>query len=140
MSLRLHHVGLVVPDLAAALTAYRSIPGAQISEPFHVPVRNYRMAYVTLDNSLIELTQPLDDKSYAARFLALNPTGGLNHLAFEVENLEEARDSLLQQGARPFGSTEPAPDRDGTRIVVLDAAATHGTLVELREARPTAGD
>lgn len=130
---RLHHVGLVVPDLRAALALYARIPGVSVGEPFEVPERRYLLAYVDFGNSLIELTQPMTGDSVAGRLLAANPRGGLNHLAFEVDEIAETRDQLLAQGATLMGSPEPVADRFGAKVVVLDATQTHGTLFELRQ-------
>jgi methylmalonyl-CoA/ethylmalonyl-CoA epimerase len=130
---RLHHVGLVVPDLRAALAAYARMPGTSVGEPFEIPERRYLLAYVDFGNALIELTQPLTADSVAGRLLAANPNGGLNHLAFEVDAIIEDRDRLVGEGATPMGSAEPATDRFGAKVVVLDARETHGTLFELRQ-------
>ena len=130
---RLHHVGLVVPDLGAALASYAKLPGVRVGEPFELTERRYRLAYVDLGNCLIELTQPLTPDSVAGRLLAANPQGALNHLAFEVDDVDEARTRLLDQGALPMGTGEAATDRFGARVVVVDATAPHGTLFELRQ-------
>lgn len=130
---RLHHVGLVVPDIRAAMARYSGLPGVTIGESFELPERHYLLAYVYVGNCLIELTQPVTSDSVAGRFLTANPNGGLNHLAFEVADLRSAQDSFLAQGAVVMGSDEPRQDRSGTLVLVLDAARSHGTLVELRQ-------
>ncbi len=130
---RLHHVGLVVPDIHAALARFAQLPGVLPGEPFEVPESRYLLAYVDLGNCMLELTQPLSADTVAGRLLAVNPAGGLNHLAFEVDELLATRDEFVAMGAIPMGPAAPRIDRSGTRVVVLDATDALGTLVELRQ-------
>jgi methylmalonyl-CoA/ethylmalonyl-CoA epimerase len=131
---RLHHIGLVVPDIAAAQRAYAGLGATPLGQPFEVPGRNFMLAYVDLGNTRIELQQPLSPDTVSGRFLAQNPEGGINHAAYEVDDAVTARDWLLEQGGSVLGPEAGRREPDGTLVIVVDAKATHGTLIELRQA------
>jgi methylmalonyl-CoA/ethylmalonyl-CoA epimerase len=131
---RLHHIGLVVPDIAAARAAYARLGARLIGEAFEVAGRNFLLAYVDLGNVRIELQQPLSADTVSGRFLAKNPQGGINHTAYEVEDAAAMRDRLVAAGGSVLGPAEGRREADGTLVIVVDAKATHGTLIELRQA------
>jgi methylmalonyl-CoA/ethylmalonyl-CoA epimerase len=133
---RLHHVGLVVPDIGARIEAYARLGAKRVGEPFEVPGRNFLLAYVDLGNTLIELQQPLSPDTVSGRFLAANPCGGFNHAAYEVDDVLATRDWLVGEGGTVMGPPEGRRDHTGALVVVVDATQSHGTLIELREAVP----
>ncbi len=63
------------------------------------------VCFVNLPNSQIELIEPYGEASPIHGFLAKNPKGGQHHICFEVENIHEARDSLVAKGATVLGRT-----------------------------------
>lgn len=85
---RLHHIGMAVPDLAAAMQAYREA-GHAVGEPFEIPGLPYRLTYVQTGGTQIELVEPVAAESTAGRYLQGNPQGGIYHLAYEVDSLTE---------------------------------------------------
>jgi methylmalonyl-CoA epimerase len=56
----------------------------------------------------------------------------LHHIAFEVEDLEEALEDLKQRGAK-LVDQQPRPGGAGTRVAFLHPSACGGMLVELVE-------
>ena len=130
---RLDHVALVVPDLDAAVRAYRAGLGAAVSPPQDLPEHGVRIVFVTLPNAKIELMWPLGDGSPVAAFLQRNPAGGMHHVCFEVADLRAARDRLIGQGMRVLGSGEPRIGAHGNAVLFLHPKDLHGTLVELEE-------
>ena len=84
----LNHVAIVVPDLAAAADVYRSTLGAQVSEPVPLPDHGVTTVFVELGNTKIELLHPLGEDSPIATFLERNPSGGMHHVCYEVEDIE----------------------------------------------------
>ncbi len=131
---RLHHFGLVVPDIEAALASYDGLGGRRVREPFEVPGRGFLLAYVDIGNTMIELQQPLVPDNVSGRFLAAHPHGGINHTAYEVEDVLAARDWLTGLGGTVLGPPEGRRDDKGVLVVVVDATRSHGTLLELRQA------
>ena len=131
---RLNHVAIAVPDLAAASAMYRDILGAQVSEPVEVPAHGVTTVFVELDNTKIELLHPLGDGSPIAPFLERNPSGGVHHICYEVDDILAARDRLTAAGARVLGDGEPAIGAHGKPVLFLHPKDFCGTLVELEQA------
>ena len=131
---RLNHVAIVVPDLKVAGATYRDTLGARISDPVDLPEHGVTTVFVELPNTKIELLQPLGEKSPIARFLERNPTGGLHHLCFEVDDLVDARDRLIAAGARVLGDGKPRIGAHDKPVIFLHPKDFSGTLIELEQA------
>ena len=130
---RLNHVAIVVPDLAAAAALYRESLGAAVSEPVPLPDHGVTTVFVELPNSKIELLHPLGGDSPVANFLANNPSGGMHHVCYEVEDIQAAIAQLENQGARVLGDGKPRTGAHGLPVVFLHPKDFCGTLIELEE-------
>ena len=131
---RLNHVAIVVPDLAAAANTYRETLGARVSAATDLPEHGVTTVFVELPNTKIELLAPLGENSPIARFLQANPSGGMHHVCYEVENILAARDRLKAAGARVLGDGEPKTGAHGKPVLFLHPKDFCGTLVELEQA------
>jgi len=129
---RLNHVAIVVPDLKAAADVYRNTLGAKVSAEEDQPEHGVTTVFIELPNTKIELLGVYGDNSPIAGFLERNPNGGIHHLCYEVPNIQEARDRMVQQGARVLG--EPKIGAHGKPVIFLHPKDFCGTLVELEEA------
>lgn len=130
---RLNHVAIVVPDLAAASELYRNTLGAQVSEPVPLPAQGVTTVFVELPNTKIELLHPLGEDSTIEKFLTNNPSGGMHHVCYEVEDLTAAIAKMEADGARVLGSGDPTIGAHGLPVVFLHPKDFCGTLVELEE-------
>jgi len=131
---RLNHVAIVVPDLAAAAAQYRGALGAGVSAPHPLPEHGVTVVFVELPNSKIELLEPLGAHSPVRGFLDKNPSGGMHHLCYEVDNIIAARDHLREAGARILGDGEPKIGAHGKPVLFLQPKDFCGTLIELEQA------
>lgn len=130
---RLNHVAIVVPDLSAAAARYADMLGAQVSAPVDLPAHGVTTVFVELPNSKIELLHPLDAASPVQSFLDRNPSGGIHHICYEVDDIYAARDHLRGQGARVLGDGEPKPGAHGKPVLFLHPKDFDGTLIELEQ-------
>lgn len=130
---RLNHVAIVVPDLSAAAARYADMLGAQVSAPVDLPAHGVTTVFVELPNSKIELLHPLDAASPVQSFLDRNPSGGIHHICYEVDDIYAARDHLRSQGARVLGDGEPKPGAHGKPVLFLHPKDFDGTLIELEQ-------
>lgn len=130
---RLNHVAIVVPDLAAAGGLYRESLGATVSDPVPLPDHGVTTVFVELPNSKIELLHPLGENSPVANFLANNPSGGMHHVCYEVNDIHGAIEHLENQGARVLGDGKPRTGAHGLPVVFLHPKDFCGTLIELEE-------
>ena len=131
---RLNHVAIVVPDLDAACALYRDALGAQVSVPLDMPEHGVTTVFVELPNAKIELLHPLGDASPVAPFLERNPSGGMHHVCFEVDDILAARDHLKAAGARVLGDGEPGIGAHGKPVLFLHPKDFCGTLIEIEQA------
>ena len=131
---RLNHIAIVVPDLAAASAVYRDALGAHVSEPCPLPAHGVTVVFVELPNTKIELLQPLGAASPVQGFLERNPTGGMHHICYEVDDIIAARDRLRAGGAKVLGDGEPRPGAHDKPVLFLHPKDFCGTLIELEQA------
>jgi methylmalonyl-CoA/ethylmalonyl-CoA epimerase len=130
---RLNHVAIAVPDLAAATAVYRTMLGADVSEPVPQPDHGVTVVFVTLPNTKIELLEPLGADSPIANFLERNASGGIHHICYEVDDILAAAAALRDQGARVLGTGEPKTGAHGKPVLFLHPKDFCGTLVELEQ-------
>ena len=130
---RLNHVAIAVPDLAAAAQQYRDTLGAKVGAPQDEPDHGVTVIFIELPNTKIELLYPLGENSPIKGFLDKNPSGGIHHLCYEVEDILAARDRLRAAGARVLGTGEPRIGAHGKPVLFLHPKDFNGTLVELEQ-------
>ena len=131
---RLNHVGVAVPDMAAAIAFWRETMGAEVvTEPFDMPEQGVKACFVDTPNggTQVELLAPLSDDSPVNGFLAKNPLGGQHHVCFEVPDIETARAEFEQQGKRILGATRIGAH--GTPIFFVHPKDMAGVLTEIME-------
>ncbi|MCH7832574.1 MAG: methylmalonyl-CoA epimerase [Proteobacteria bacterium] len=131
---KLNHVAIAVPDLGAAAALYRDTLGARVSEAEALPEHGVTVVFVDLGNTRIELMEPLGKDSPIAGFLERNPTGGMHHVCYEVDDILAARDKLKDQGVRVLGDGEPKTGAHGKPVLFLHPKDFAGTLIELQQA------
>jgi methylmalonyl-CoA/ethylmalonyl-CoA epimerase len=130
---RLNHVAIAVPDLAAASALYRDTLGAKVGAPQDEPEHGVTVVFIELPNTKIELLYPLGENSPIQGFLDKNPSGGIHHVCYEVDDILAARDHLKASGARVLGSGEPKIGAHGKPVLFLHPKDFTGTLEELEQ-------
>lgn len=131
---RLNHVAIAVQDIEAASAVYRTTLGAEVSEPVAQTAHGVTTVFITLPNTKIELLEPLGSDSPILSFLDKNPSGGIHHVCYEVEDITAARNKLVEAGARVLGDGEPKIGAHGKPVLFLHPKDFCGTLVELEQA------
>lgn len=128
----LNHVGVAVPDMAAAIAFYRDVMGAvDITEPKVLAPQGVSYAFVNLPTGQVELIEPYGEASPILKFLERNPKGGQHHVCFEVEDIHAAKALMEKRGMRVLG--EPRIGAHGTLVVFLHPGDAGGVLIELME-------
>ncbi|MCK8781483.1 methylmalonyl-CoA epimerase [Rhizobium sp. NTR19] len=130
---RVNHIAIAVPDLVSATTTYRDTLGARVSQAQRLPEHGVTVVFVELANTKVELLEPLGEDSPIAAFLAKNPSGGMHHICYEVDDILGARDRLKASGARVLGDGEPKTGAHGKPVLFLHPKDFNGTLVELEQ-------
>jgi methylmalonyl-CoA/ethylmalonyl-CoA epimerase len=116
---KLHHVGILVPNLESWGEAYAASLGlAQNGEIVHDPIQKVRVQFWRDDAAnLVELIEPAAADSPA--WGELKKGGGLNHLCYEVDDIERRVEEAVTGGAILAVSPVPAAAFSGRRIAFL---------------------
>ena len=93
----IHHVGIAVADLDAALATYLGLLGAALEHRDLVPDQGVEAASVLVGSSRMELLAPLAEDTPVGRFLAKRGPG-VHHVAYEVDDVAAALAGLAQGG------------------------------------------
>ncbi len=127
---RLNHLGIIVEDLDDAVRSFTGNLGLRLDhvEPYGDELE---IAFLPCGETLVELIKPLTPSGSNAEYLKEHGPG-IQHAAFEVDDLEAALDELKARGVEPLGDP-PLPGAGGMRIAFLDPRAFGGILVELCE-------
>lgn len=125
----LHHVGIVVPSIAAALPFYRDTLGLEAGEAREMPDQAVRIVFIGSGAGRIELLEPLDDVSGVARFLAQRGRPTLHHVCFAVDDVARVLDDLAASGTELI-DREPRRGAEGM-VAFLHPRAADGVLIEL---------
>ncbi|MEY2784237.1 MAG: hypothetical protein RL277_441 [Planctomycetota bacterium] len=128
---RLHHVAIAVESLASARAVYEGAFGMSASEIEFVPGQKVNVLVLHAGAQRVELVEPVGEDSPIRNFLVKRGPG-IHHLAWEVENCEQAIARLKAAGVALIDEV-PKPGAHGTRIAFVHPKATGGVLMELVE-------
>jgi methylmalonyl-CoA/ethylmalonyl-CoA epimerase len=114
----LHHIGYVVASIEESTPRWRRVLGS-ISESviFEDEIQRARVMFFRLPPkgaAQVELVEPLGGHSTVARFLEKG--GGLHHLCFEVDSLEEQIARMKAEKAILLRHPKPAIAFEARRI------------------------
>lgn len=127
--IRIHHVAVVVPDAAAALTFWRDALGLAVGGVHDEPAQGVAVTFLPVGDGAIELVEPTDAASGIGRFLA-GRGPGMHHVCLEVDDLDAAVAHLKARGVR-LVTDAPVTNASGRRLIFVHPAAAGGVLVEL---------
>jgi methylmalonyl-CoA/ethylmalonyl-CoA epimerase len=125
----IHHLGVAVADLDDALETYARLFGAELEHRATVPEQGVEAAAVLVGSGRVELLSPLEGDTPVGRFLASRGPG-MHHVAFEVEDIRAALESLKREGAE-LVDTEPHPGLFGLEVAFVHPDSVHGVLAEV---------
>jgi len=126
--MRLEHIGIAVDDIDRALATFEALLGRAPYKTEEVPSESVITHFFDLDGTKIELLQPMDPESVVARFVARRG-GGIHHLAFQVDDLEDVQKTMEAKGFRVLGDGI-RQGADGKRVLFLHPKDTAGVLIE----------
>ncbi|MFH1232093.1 MAG: methylmalonyl-CoA epimerase [Planctomycetota bacterium] len=147
--LKLNHIGIVVKKIEDALPFYQkglglnphvaersgvpsltgSRQGTTVGE--EVPAMKVKTAKLSLENTVIELIEPMEGNETVSKFLQ-NRGEGVHHLCFEVEDIKKAMADLTTKGYKPL-YPEPKMGAGGHLVNFLSPKDTSGVLIEIAQ-------
>jgi methylmalonyl-CoA/ethylmalonyl-CoA epimerase len=127
--LGIHHVGMAVDDLDQALATYERLFGARLEHREAVAEQGIEAASLRIGSDRVELLAALGDDTPVGRFLSKRGPG-MHHVAFQVDDVGEALDELVAEGAELIDE-RPRRGLFGLQVAFVHPEAVHGVLAEV---------
>jgi methylmalonyl-CoA epimerase len=131
MFARIDHVGVAVEDLDASIALYEKTYNMQLVHREAVEEQGVEAVLLDVGENHVELLAPLGPDTPVGRFLAKKGPG-IHHVAYQVEDIDAALESLKAAGLRLIDET-PRIGIRGSRVAFLHPAASGGVLTEIVE-------
>jgi methylmalonyl-CoA epimerase len=125
----IHHVGVAVRDLDAALDTYTGTLGAAFEHRETLASQGVEAAAVLMGSGRVELLAALGEDTPVGRFLARRGEG-MHHVAYEVDDVRTALGELAAAGATLIDE-EPHLGLYGLQVAFVHPDAVHGVLSEV---------
>lgn len=125
------HIGVAVNSIEEAGRFYTDILGLPIQGTEEVSDQKVNVAFLPITDSEIELLESTDPEGPIAKYIQ-SKGEGIQHIAFRVEDIDQALSELKEKGVRLIDQ-EPRAGAGGARIAFVHPKETHGILVELCE-------
>jgi methylmalonyl-CoA/ethylmalonyl-CoA epimerase len=94
---RINHIGIVVRDLSEALKAYSIGFGSEAAEIVEIPEAQLKVSVIKTENAEVELLEYQNRELPLVKSLR-GDKAGINHVCYEVEEMEEALKKLKKKG------------------------------------------
>lgn len=129
--LKVDHVGVAVKSLDDTLTFYQEVLGLDLQGTEVVEEQKVRVAFLPVGDTEVELLESTDKDGPIAKYIEKKGEG-MQHIAFRVENIEDAIAEMKAKGIRMIDET-PRYGAGGAKIAFCHPKSTNGVLVELSE-------
>jgi methylmalonyl-CoA/ethylmalonyl-CoA epimerase len=124
------HIGVAVKSIQQASKFYE-IMGLSVESIEKVADQKVNVAFIPITDSEVELLESTEPDGPVAKHIAARGEG-IQHIAFRVENINEALDELKAKGVRLIDQ-EPRLGAGGAKIAFIHPKETHGVLIEICE-------
>ncbi len=128
---KIEHLGIAVSNLQDAVPFWEGVLGLKCYNVEEVADQKVRTAFFMVGETKIELLEPTSPESTVAKFIETRGEG-FHHVAYAVENIEEALAEAEAKGVRLIDKT-PRKGAEGMTIAFLHPKSTGGVLTELCE-------
>jgi methylmalonyl-CoA/ethylmalonyl-CoA epimerase len=129
--LKIDHLGIAVKSLTGVKSFWSDVLGLELKGSETIEEQKVRTTFVPIGESEVELLESTSPDGPIARYIE-NKGEGIQHVAFQVENLETALEELKKKGIRLIDE-KPRIGAGGAKIAFLHPKATNGVLIELCE-------
>ncbi len=127
----LDHIAIAVPDLQKAIERFAEDFGLTLSGQEDVAAAQTSTAFFPLSSTSIELVHPLEGAGPIAKYLE-KKGGGMHHLCFRSDNLDEDVERLRNKGYQ-FLTETPQSGAHGCRVIFIHPKSCDGVLIELNQ-------
>ena len=127
---KINHIAIAVKDVEESLMFWRDAMGLKVDHIEDVPSQKSEVVFIPVGDSEVELVRSTSPDSGVAKFVE-EKGGGMHHLCFEVDNIDEMLMQLKEKGIRLIN--EVALELPGRKMAFIHPKSTNGVLVELYE-------
>lgn len=127
----LDHIAIAVPDLQKAIERFKDDFGLPMGGTEDVVAAKTTAAFFPLPPTNIELVYPLNDEGPVKAYLE-KKGGGLHHLCFRSDNIEEDVARLKAKGYQ-FLADAPTPGAHGSKVIFIHPKSSDGVLIEINQ-------
>ena len=125
------HIGIAVKTIAEAGRFYTDALGLKIQDIENVADQKVNVAFIPITDSEVELLESTHPDGPVAKYIGARGEG-VQHIAFRVENIEEALAELKAKGVRLIDQA-PRKGAGGAKIAFIHPKETNGVLIEICE-------
>lgn len=129
--LKIDHLGIAVHSIEEAKKFFQDTLGLKFEGSETVAEQKVTTAFFPVGDSEVELLESTAPDGPIAKYLEKRGEG-IQHIAFRVENIEEALAELKEKGIRLIDE-KPRLGAGGAKIAFLHPKSTHGVLIEISE-------
>ncbi len=129
--LRVDHIGIAVKSIETCKKLYSEILGMEHAGSETVAEQKVTTAFFPVGDTEIELLESTAPDGPIGKYIEKKGEG-VQHIAFRVENIEEALAELKAKGVQLIDE-KPRRGAGGAKIAFLHPKSTFGVLVELSE-------
>ena len=130
----IEHIGIAVEDLDRAVAFFEGILDTPCSSYEEIAEQGVRVAIFKLGAVKVELLASSDPEGAVARFIKRNGQG-VHHLAFQVDDTDQALEELADKGIRLIDEKSKI-GAEGLSVGFLHPKDTLGILMELCSNKP----
>jgi methylmalonyl-CoA/ethylmalonyl-CoA epimerase len=127
--LKIDHLGIAVNSIDAGKNFWTDVLGLDFEGSETVVEQKVTTAFFPVGESEVELLESTAPDGPVAKYIEKKGEG-IQHVAFRVDNIEDALEELKQKGVRLIDE-KPRIGAGGAKIAFLHPKATNGVLVEL---------
>ena len=129
--LKIDHLGVAIGSIADGKDFWSDVLGLTCEGSETVAEQKVTTAFFPVGESEVELLESTAPDGPVAKYIEKRGQG-IQHVAFRVENIEEALEELKAKGVRLIDETL-RKGAGGAKIAFLHPKSTSGVLVELCE-------
>ncbi|HER09047.1 MAG TPA: methylmalonyl-CoA epimerase [Bacteroides sp.] len=124
----IEHIGIAVKNLDEAVRYYEDVLGLECYAIEEVADQQVKTAFFRIGDTKIELLEPTHPEGPVGKFIEKRGAG-MHHLAFAVEDVEEALAHAAEKGVRLI-DRQSRKGAEGLQIGFLHPGSTFGVLTE----------
>jgi methylmalonyl-CoA/ethylmalonyl-CoA epimerase len=125
------HIGIAVKSIEEGAKFFTNILGLKLQKTETIQEQKVKTGFFPITDGELELLESTEPDGPVAKFIETRGEG-VQHIAFRVENIDDALKELKEKGVRLIDQ-EPRKGAGGARIAFIHPKETHGVLVELCE-------